>query len=280
MKRLFLNWGILLVFCGAVLPAANAQQTQPVETVQPNCRVYISFQVTANVLPAVTVAGPINNQQVSCDGWVLAFSTGPGISAVSIRLESAPAGVNATTPGTFGAFAGTIDGTQCPNPCTVTPGAKIVASGLFPWVQAHILSATGTGLVAGELAGYPTNPTASGGGLAPIVILNVTPCISQTLANLSGSGNTQLVAASGTTTIKVCQIYFSTINPEDIKLTYGTGSNCGTGTTDLTGLFKSVQSGLFPFNSFSPLVVPSGKALCMNQSVAQANGVEVLYVQN
>jgi hypothetical protein len=104
-------------------------------------------------------------------------------------------------------------------------------------------------------------------------------CTNQAFVNLSGSGNTQIVPLSGSTKIRICHIDASTTAAEDIKLTSGTGANCGTGTADLTALLKSVQSFAFDYGPFSPLVAPAAAAVCMNQSAAQPTGVTVIFAQ-
>lgn len=104
-------------------------------------------------------------------------------------------------------------------------------------------------------------------------------CGSQALFNLSGSGDTQIIALSGSTVIRICHIDFSTTAAEDVKLTTGTGSNCGTSTANLTGLWKSVQSAAMDYGPFSPLVGVAANAVCLNQSVAQALGGVVIYDQ-
>ncbi len=105
-------------------------------------------------------------------------------------------------------------------------------------------------------------------------------CDQNAAVNLSGSGNTEIVALSGSKITRVCKVEFATTDAQDVKLTYGTGSNCGTGTTDLSPLFKNAISGVIPpIGNFLPPTVPSGKALCFNQSVAQATGVWVFYAQ-
>ncbi len=107
----------------------------------------------------------------------------------------------------------------------------------------------------------------------------ITPqvCTLSALINTSASGATQIVALSGSKVIRICHISFSTVATEDVKLVYGTGSNCGTGTNDLTGLYKTVQSFDFEYAFGSPLKAPAAQAICFNQSVAQAAGVTVVY---
>ncbi len=106
-------------------------------------------------------------------------------------------------------------------------------------------------------------------------------CNTLATANLSGSGQTQIIAASGTTVIHICSVNFSTTATEDVKITQGTGSNCATPGTpaDLTGLYKSVQSFDFEYPAGTTLNGSASQALCISQSAVQAAGVTILYAQ-
>ncbi len=99
-------------------------------------------------------------------------------------------------------------------------------------------------------------------------------CTSQAAFNLSGSGNTQIIAA-GAGTIHVCHISLATAAPEDIKLTSGTGANCATGTADVSGLYKTISA--LALDTLGALVAPANAALCLNQSAVQATGGIVIY---
>lgn len=67
----------------------------------------------------------------------------------------------------------------------------------------------------------------------------------------------------------------------NVTLVYGTGTNCGTGTTALTGAYPlAAQTVLTKGNGLGPLfVIPPGNALCVTTSAtAQVSG-SVSYVQ-
>ena len=99
---------------------------------------------------------------------------------------------------------------------------------------------------------------------------------SQALFNLSGSGNTQIAAGTSGKQIRVCQISFSTGTAENWKLTQGTGTNCGTSTTDLTGLYISDLAAVLDTNG--TLAAIAGDNVCFNQANAQTLGGTILYV--
>lgn len=92
--------------------------------------------------------------------------------------------------------------------------------------------------------------------------------------NISSSGNVEIVGATPTVSIHICKFMFSTTAPENIKLTTGTGSDCGTGTADVTGLFMSIQSAVLPLDGTT---VPFEQALCINTSAGTDIGGQITY---
>ncbi len=146
-------------------------------------------------------------------------------------------------------------GSGCSSPCTVV---QPTASNLNAQVQ-------GPGAAGAALSGNPvqvggsdgtntrTLSTDTGGRLVPGAYANTAAVA------LSSSGLTQIVAAgAGTTTVSHVSASFA--SGVDFQLEYGTGSNCGTGTTALSGVYKTVLTIALE----TPFVVPSGKALCVN----------------
>lgn len=227
-------------------------------------------------------AGPFDNRTTGCNTWVLSYSS-TGFSALSLLVQTAS---NSTSPpvawATFTAATG-INPNTAITQATATFGTTAT---YFPWVRVQLTSKTGTGSISGVLYGWklPPSGTISLAANASVNVtqvggLTVSACNNQALFNLSGSGNTQIVALSGALTIRICHISFSTTAAEDVKLTRGTGSNCATGTADVTGLYKSVQSMALDFGPFSPLLGAASGAICLNQSAAQALGGIVLYAQ-
>jgi hypothetical protein len=90
----------------------------------------------------------------------------------------------------------------------------------------------------------------------------------------SGTGNTQIIATQTNKVINVCTIAFAAAAANNIKLTWGTGTNCGTGTTDLTGVWTGItQPGIIISNTpQAGITVPRGQALCINLSAANVVG--------
>jgi hypothetical protein len=99
--------------------------------------------------------------------------------------------------------------------------------------------------------------------------------------NISTAVTTQLVAASGLRPIYVTHFDVIAGGTGNITFEYGTGTNCGTGTTALTGAYPLVaQAGISAGNGLGPvLAVPPGNALCvLTSAVVQMSG-SVAYAQ-
>jgi hypothetical protein len=99
--------------------------------------------------------------------------------------------------------------------------------------------------------------------------------------NVSTATTTQLVAISGTATIFVTAFDLVGGGTGNATLVYGTGSNCATGTTSLTGPYPLVaQTVITKGSGHGPvLVVPSGNALCITTSAAVQLSGSVSYAQ-
>ena len=196
------------------------------------------------------------------NAWVqmLLFSkTGTGVvdgAAYGWRIPSASANGTAAANVNIAQFGGT----------NVALGQAHMAASM-PVVIADNQSALS---VSQSTTPWVFNQSQAGGS-------SVYGCNSQALFNLSTSGDTLLVAASGSKVIRVCHISFTTTAPEDFQLDSDT--NCATSPAALTGLYKQVNGLALDFGPYSNLVVPSGKALCLNQSAVQVTGGVVIYDQ-
>lgn len=63
-----------------------------------------------------------------------------------------------------------------------------------------------------------------------------------------------------------------------VKVVYGTGTNCATGSTDVTGGYGGATSlDLYPGSAAAPLYIPPGKAVCLNFSTTVTGGGVVKY---
>lgn len=106
-------------------------------------------------------------------------------------------------------------------------------------------------------------------------------CDTEVSFNTSSSGDLQIVALVAAKTIYVCSYEFLAGGTTAAKLEYGTGSNCGTGTTALTPAYPfTTQTGLVHSGTFfHGMKSASANALCINNgSAAQITG-KVSYTQ-
>ncbi len=95
------------------------------------------------------------------------------------------------------------------------------------------------------------------------------------------TGSNQLVAVSGSTTIRVCHISFSGDTLTTAQLVTGTGAACTTPTAE-TGIFGGAGGGLFGlFEDWgaNPLITTAAKTLCLSLSAGFTGGGVVIYSQ-
>lgn len=99
--------------------------------------------------------------------------------------------------------------------------------------------------------------------------------------DVSTATTTELVALSAGKKIYVTSWDVIAAGTGTIKLVYGTGTACGTGTTDLTGAYSLVaQSGIAKGGGLGPiLVVPASNALCVTTSAAVGMQGSMAYTQ-
>jgi len=139
-----------------------------------------------------------------------------------------------------------------------------------------LLAAPGLALAQAPLT-YVYNDASTGArASAPVPVTNASVAI-----NISTATTTQLVALSAGQAIYVTAYNVIAGGTGNITLVYGTGSNCGTGTTSLTGAYNlTAQAGVaFGSGVGAVLVVPAGNALCATTSAAVQMSGSVAYAQ-
>ena len=253
-----------------LIPFALAQTQQT--TIVPAC--------TLNFTLAAAGSSPVfanSNPNLSCDEWTLTVYN-VGFSGFSLTLQSAPA-ATFSTPGTFITYPGTVaTGT---NPVTAT-GIATFTNGTVatPYLRVTLSGLTGTGTVYGVLQGSQTVLGKSGGGggggggaVTPGVIGTAIP------VNISASGLTQILAASGSNTTTLYHLSLSFSSGVNVQIEYGTGTNCGTGTTALTGVYQALAGIALDLDSFVKVQIPAGQALCINLGSSVAGGGLLVYTQ-
>lgn len=129
---------------------------------------------------------------------------------------------------------------------------------------------------------------ALGIAMAPIMPLRAQPiqltaCNRTAIYDASTNGSTQLVAVSGNGYgMAICGYVFFAGGTANVKLIYGTGAACATGSTNLTPAFQlTTQTGVVDSSpAFRGMWVPGNNALCINTSAGVAVQAIVYYAQN
>lgn len=116
----------------------------------------------------------------------------------------------------------------------------------------------------------------SGGNLTALIQADSSAPIS-----ISTATTTQIVALVSGKKIYVTSFDVIAAGTGNITFEYGTGANCGTGTTALTGAYNlTAQAGIAKGNGIGPvLVVPAGNALCVLTSAAVQMSGSLAYTQ-
>ena len=131
-------------------------------------------------------------------------------------------------------------------------------------------------------AQQPVNVSAIG-GLQPVIARCDDPAkVESVPIDDAGSGWAELVALVSNERIYVCGFNFASSGTVNVKLGYGTGTNCGTGTTDLTGAYPATaQWGMVIPNTGLGIQLKTAlsNALCINLSGAVGVFGFVTYVQ-
>lgn len=97
--------------------------------------------------------------------------------------------------------------------------------------------------------------------------------------SISTATTTQIVALTSGKRILITSFNFHSAGTTTFKFVYGTGSNCGTGTTDLTDIYDLTASdGMTSGNGAGAILfVPAGNALCAFNSAAIHVGGSLSY---
>lgn len=239
-----------------LLSAAALLAQAPSQTVKsaPDC--VLSFTFSASV-----TSGNLDNRYKLCNTWVVSYVS-TGWATVDLTVQSAPDSNG--TPGSWVAFAGTV--VSGSNPTSGATYNSAAFTGFVPWARV-IASVTGlSGTIRGTLIGWASRPSP---------VLTASGCVNQSAITLTGAGDTEIIAAASGRAVRVCELYLAAASAEDVKLTQGTGTNCGTGTANITGLFRQVTA--LNINSSNGIRGSSGSAICVNQSGAINAGGVVIY---
>jgi len=248
-----------------LLPLSRAQQ---IVVSQPDCIIFFHFTAAAQTSPTSPNPG-FSNLTNGCTTWNVSYAN-TGFSAISLTFQSAPNVSGAA--GTWVTFANPtiLAGV---NPNTNTTGNFTWLTGYNPWVRMILSSATGTGEVDGAVYGYripsagatgtgtqtvtgtvTANQGTAGASAWPVSLASLpalpanqsvnvnqvggaaaSGCPNTATVSVTAGDTTQIVALSGSTNIKVCSMAISMTAAGTAQFVSGTGSNCGSGTANITG---------------------------------------------
>jgi hypothetical protein len=251
----------------------------------PDCLATFSFNATG---PYTTF---VNSQ--GCVSWTLVYSS-TGFSALSLVFQSAP---GTSSPGTWVTYAGTL--ATGANPNTNTVGAvSTFTNGTVatPFLRVDLTSVSGSGVIQGMFYGWRSGSGGGGGGGGSGCAGTVaTPCVTGA-ENSSGaavtdftcdltapfnvsssSGDFQIVAGSSGKQVRICHVSFSSTVISNFKLDYGTGTNCGTGTTAVTGNYQNTLTFALDFDPRAAPLIPAGNAVCGNFGSTVTSGGTLQY---
>lgn len=297
MKRITLFILLLFVLCCAGKVRAQTQQVQ----VNPNCQISFSFTVAGSSAGLANYGAGSPGGGNGCTSWVLLYAN-IGFTAYTVTVQSAQAATT-TTPGTWGTYGGTVESgsnpVMCSMSCAPSSGQTFLSNGTVgaPWIRVTVSGLSGSGVVFGILQGYTYGSGSGGGGGGSGCAGTVaTPCVTgaensslaavtdntcdmSAVISISGSGLTQIVAASSGKKVRICHVSLSNSAGSTVQLEYGTGTNCGMGTAALTGVYQNVATMGLDFPVRSELTAPSGDAVCLNYGTSVTAGGTVVYAQ-
>jgi hypothetical protein len=249
----------------------------------PDCFMTVSVTTTtpansANFDNGIGTARP----GLGCIDWTVVYFATTTVATLTVELDSA--NDTAGAPGAFGAFGGTvINGT---NPNTTLNEGSAQVTGYFPWLRLRISGVTGTGIVVNAFAfGYRPiafflqKTATTNANITQVGGIGVFACGSPAVITLAASGNTQIIAHSGTNRTFICFIQVSWASGLDVQLQSGTGGTCGAGTANVTGLMKNVATWTASPGAFAPIVIAAGQDVCINDSTTAAGGGLAIYTQ-
>jgi len=107
-------------------------------------------------------------------------------------------------------------------------------------------------------------------------------CTSTVNYDASTNGATQLVAAIANARIYVCGYVIWSNATANVQLQQGTGTNCGTGTVNMTPAYRFASTtgvGVSVLGNYQGLSTTLSQALCINSSAGVAVQATVYFVQ-
>ena len=246
------------------------------------------------------ISETFNNSNPKYNAWTVMYSYS-GSGTFSIELDCAPDATVAggtPTPGSYTACTATtgVNPSTTPQYGYITFVGYETALGSAPWVKLNLTAISSGNLTAFAMGFTAADPESGTGGSGGCPGTKSTPCV---VANLNGAGNViipnyctdtaainlsavtgenQIIAASGSTVIRLCNIAVGMTGASTVSITAGTGTNCGTSTTTLWGPYPS-NTTAFTQDLAGSILVPAGDAVCLNFGSTVTAGGGVSYSQ-
>ena len=229
---------------------------------------YAGAQVLAGINPNTSIVGA-EAQMTGYYPWV------------RVNLSATGAGA--------GTVVGTLYGWRIGPPSTVSIGG-IVATNLSQYGGVAVGAGNALHVQAGTGATWPVLGTAAVGAAPGVPVMTGgyasgatgglvaqnTVCDRSAAITLAAAiGYTEVVALAAGQQIRVCNISVGFAGSETPSLAYGTGANCGTGTTAITGAYTNILALALDFAD--PLRVAAANALCVRQTIGSGGGGLVNY---
>jgi len=240
---------------------------------------------------------------VTASGQVVDLRTAPQTVFTSVACAGAPLNVNINnrgltthylvyqTSGTINSlsieFEGRNDDTltwqRISDPDTRTTAGAIFATVYLNFIRVSLTACSGTGTITASYSGTAVAATPTFGGLFVPSSQVPTPCTNQDIIQFtaSGAGSTRIItAAGGGRQVVLCHLSVALSAAVNIILERGTGTNCGTGNTDLTGAYQNTSALALDFGASSTLKAEAVNSdICVNVSGATTVGGVVIYAE-
>ena len=270
--------------------------------IAPDCD--IQFTLTS-ASSSPTTAGSCAQNLQGVRFWSVIYQSN-GFSGLTLTMQEAPDSNG--SPGSWSTFTAS-SGT---NPMTSTTGVNADTTYLnyAPWVRVTLSGLSGSGKVTGHIYGCKQPGCGSGGtgggggGGSGCVGTVATPCqigvdnngsslpalgdangriqigtgAAFAAISLSSSGLLQIIPASSGKTTTINHLSVLLASGATFQLEYGTGTNCGTGTTAITGTYPANFVGATWDPGDLP-IIPASQAICINLGSSVSGGGIVTYSQ-
>lgn len=207
--------------------------------------------------------------QFDSTGHLLVVGLGAAQGATTSGLTLSPVGCSVTTSAPSYTTAQT-NLLSCDTPGNLRSALASIQVALPAW--GHV--ATGAAPPAGS-----TYVSALGSGATGGLAAGLIQCDQKAIYDASTSGSTELQALTSGRTIYVCGYELFAGGTVNVKLIYGTGIACATGSNNLTPAYQlTAQVGLVSRSAFyQGMKTASANALCINASAGVAAQAVVYY---